>query len=304
MILNCERCGQQHEIDIDQSTLTPRQRQGIDPVIESFICPDVACMHRVTSYALDTRSTILNQPGIEQQRDQLIQSLISKWGEQNFNQKLARFKDINISLLGLPDEYYELLVPIIDAYSCGYYYPSMTAAGSLGERILNRLIIKTRKHYRSSKHYKKIYGKHSFDDWVKVTNILKEWGVISEEVSDLFLRLKQFRNDSIHYNQDYDFVENSREAILTLLEIIDLQFNYVKRKDLFWVFDVPGEIWVKSEVVDDPFVIEFVLPHCLQLSPLDEPMASPPFKEKGARTKPLSDEEFIEIRRSRKHGKD
>ena len=96
------------------------------------------------------------------------------------------------------------------------------------------------------------------------------------------------------------FLKNSHDAIIALLKIIDLQFNYTKRTDIFWVFDVPGEIWVKSEMANDPFVKEFVIPHCFALAPLDEPMVKPPFKEKGARLKPLSDEEFIEIRNSKK----
>lgn len=300
LFINCSRCGQRHEVRIDESNLTARQRSGHAPVIDGFMCPDIATMHRVIGYALDTRSTVFKTPQLKSQQEQISESFKWKWGQENFDDKIEIFKSLDVYLIGTPEEYYELLIQVIDSYCCGKFYPAMTAAGSLGERILNRLILKTRKYFKASEHYKKIRDKNSIDDWQKATNILSNWKIISNEVSDLFKQLAKYRNDSIHYNENYDFSTNSKNSVYILLKIIDLQFNYTRRKDILWVFDVPGEIWVKSEKLSDPFVKEFILPHCIELAPLDEPTAKPPFKEKGARLKPLSDEEFIEIRRSKK----
>lgn len=92
--------------------------------------------------------------------------------------------------------------------------------------------------------------------------VLIDWEVISGSVGDLFLKLKKYRNDSIHYTEDYDFEQNSYQAIYILIQIINKQFNYIERKDLFWVFNCPGEIFLRSSMESSPFVIEFILPHC------------------------------------------
>ena len=297
--LDCDRCGQQHKIEIDYSKLSKAQVEGREPVLTNFICPNIALMYRVVSFVLDTRVSILKQSMLSGQHQMIADSLKEEWGGSDFDLKLKRFIDLDLAFIGIPEEYYKHLWPVVSAYCCGYFYPAMTSAGALGERILNRLIIKTRLYYKSSAHYKKIYNKESFDQWDLPIQILTEWRVISDKVADKFNILKKHRNDSTHYNDGYDFELNSHEAVKALAAIINLQFNYIQRKDLFWVFDVPGEIWLRSSKTNDPFVIEFILPNCIQLTPYCEPMATPPIKGVNTPLKPLSDEQFIESRNSR-----
>jgi hypothetical protein len=298
--LNCNRCGNQHEVEIDFAKLTKGQKTGAEPVLNNFRCPDIAEMYRVLSFSLDTRVTIFNHKALDKQQADLISSFKKEWGELNFDAKLERYKKLNLSLIGIPGEYYDLLWGVISSYCCGLFYPAMTSCGALGERILNQLILKTRGYYKSSEHYKKIYRKQSFDQWDKVIVILKDWKVISNDIAELFTKLKVYRNDSIHYNDGYDFEKNSHDALMYLAQIIDKLFNYTSRKDLFWVFDISGEIWVRNNVVNDPFVKEFVLPHCLHLTPFCEPTSTPPIKGMNAPTKPLSDKEFIRIRKEKR----
>jgi hypothetical protein len=108
-------------------------------------------------------------------------------------------------LLGVPDEYFGLLRQITATYACGHFFPAQTAAGALGERVLNRLIIRVRRHFESTPEYKKIYQKASFDNWDQPVEILQRWGVIPDAVADAFRRLKPLRNDAIHYRDGYDF---------------------------------------------------------------------------------------------------
>jgi hypothetical protein len=75
----------------------------------------------------------------------------------------------------------------------------------------------------------------------------------------------------------------------------------MNRKDLFWVFDVPGEILLRTEVINNPFVIEFVIPHCILIGPYCEPLADPPIKTQAFPLKPLTDEKFIELRKNKKN---
>lgn len=291
--LNCEKCGQEHKIKIDVSKLTNGQKAGLEPVLNNFVCPNLAVMYRVRSFAIDTRVSIFKEKALINEHKNLETSLKLDWGENNFNDKVARFKKLDLAILGVPDEYYDLMKPIISSYCCGYYYPAMTSAGALGERILNRLLINTRDYFKSSKHYKKIWKKQSFEQWEIPIKILLEWKIITSEVADLFSKLKKYRNDATHYNDNYNFETNSHEAIKILASVIDLQFNYMNRKDLLWVFNVPGEILVRSEFTEDPFVKEFILPHCnLEV----------PTEHEKVLLKPFTDEEFIEIRNSKKSG--
>lgn len=296
--MNCDRCGRQHQIKIDFSKLSKNQIEGREPLL-NFICPDMALMYRVMAFALDTTVNIFKQEGLIAQKSEIEKSLRAEWGELDFASKLKRFVQLDLSFLGIPEEYYNLLRPVVASYCCGYFYPAITSAGALGERILNRLIIKLRGHFKSSKHYKKIWNKDSFDQWDLPISILNDWGIISAAVKSAFQRLQKYRNESIHYNEGYDFESNSHDAVKALADIINGQFNYMNRKDLFWIFDMPGEIWVRSTVVNDPFIKEFVLPHCLQLTPFDEPTANPPIRGTNVPLKPLSDEDFIKARNSR-----
>ncbi|MDD2594108.1 MAG: hypothetical protein PHT45_07195 [Bacteroidales bacterium] len=297
--LNCDKCGNIHEIELDFDLLTENQKKGIEPILNNFICPDIYLMYKVLGFAFDTRVNSLKPDIPKKQQEHVLATFKHQWGESDFDKKIERYIKLDLVYIGITEEYYELLQPIISSYCCGYFYPAMTSAGALGERILNRLVIKLRDYFKSSKHYKKIYRKDSFDQWELPTNILKDWGVISNEVANLFLKLKQYRNDSIHYNEGYDFEHNSHDAIKTLAKVIDLQFNYISRTDLFWVFDAPGEILLRTDKVDIPFVKEFVLPHCALIGPYCEPMATPPVKTKEYPLKPFTDEKFIELRKNK-----
>lgn len=298
--LKCEQCGHEHSVQIDFNKLTNQQLEGREPFLGNFICPDAASMYRIMSFVLDTRVNVLKDCNAGY-KTSIENRLKFQWGESDFNLKLERFIKLDLAFIGIPDEYYKLLWSVVSSYCCGYFYPAMTSAGALGERILNRLIIKTRDHFKSSPHYKKIYNKMSFDHWDQPLGILKEWGVINNEVENYFLTLKKYRNDSIHYNDGYNFELNSHDAIGALAAIINAQFSYIKRVDLFWVFDIPGEIWLRSEKIDDPFVKEFVLGGCLKLTPFCEPMDVPPYNGRNVPMKPISDEEFIAIRNSKKN---
>ena len=298
--LRCDRCMQVHQVEVELDALTPEQRRGEVPVLDNYVCPRMALMYRVVSFALDTRSQALKGHPGSPWALQMKESLIEDWGARDSEEKIARFIDLGISLLGLPEEYYYLLNQIISAHCCGHFYPAMTAAGSLGERILNRLILRTRGHFKGHRTYKRVWNKDSFDNWDVPIDALREWGVITDEVAGHFGALKEYRNDSIHYNEGYDFAGNSQKAVSLLGDIVCAVFGYTHRKDLFWIFDVPGEIWLRTSVEDDPFVKEFILDHCVQATAYCEPLAAPPVKGTNVPLKPISDEEFLRKRRRHK----
>lgn len=250
-------------------------------------------------FVLDTRVNIFKLPTPKSLQLQFKNQLKSELGAHDIYVKIERLIKLDLSFIGIPEEYYNLLWTVTSIYCNGYFYLAMSSAGSLVERILNRLILKTRGYFTTTEHFKRIGRKKSFDQWDKVIEILEDWQIITKEVSELFTKLKKYRNDSIHYNGDYDFELYSHEALKTLSEIINKQFNYHNRTDLFLVYNSPGEIWVRSEKIIDPFVREFVLPYCLQLTPFCEPFANPPIQGRNTPLKPITDEEFISIRISK-----
>ena len=52
--------------------------------------------------------------------------------------------------------------------------------------------------------------------------------------------------------------------ITALIAVIAEIFGVINRRDIFLVFDVPGEVWMRSSAEATPFVKEFVLQHCYQ----------------------------------------
>ena len=141
-ILTCTVCGLRHSIEVDVNSLSHAQKSGIAPVLDNFVCPSAARMYRVTSYAFDLRVNSLNLPATDSLSIGIVAGLAKEWGENDIDQKVRRYKELGLAFLGIPEEYYKLQWEVVSSYCCGQYFPSMTSAGSLAERILNRLILK------------------------------------------------------------------------------------------------------------------------------------------------------------------
>ncbi len=75
------------------------------------------------------------------------------------------------------------------SFIIGSYYPALTGACSLGERILNHLILTFKEDYKWSLEYKKVYDKKSFDDWSLPIGILSKWGILLPAVVKKFKTL-------------------------------------------------------------------------------------------------------------------
>lgn len=147
----------------------------------------------------------------------------------------------------------------------GSYYPALTAACSLGERILNHLILLLRDDYKNTTHYKDVYSKKSFDNWDKMITPLSDWNVLLPEVVDKFNELKYLRNYSIHFNPDTDIQdkEYAQSAIEVLRRIIEIQFGVGGQPLRPWFINfIPGAFYISKETEDWPFVKRVILPNC------------------------------------------
>lgn len=240
-----------------------------------------------------------------QNRKQTEEGLIIQYGASNAHIKKQNFIDLGpkpISILAFHNKFFE---QIRSSFVVGAYYPALTGACALGERILNHLIIKLRDDYKSTPEYKKVYRKDSFDNWTLAIETLEKWNVLLPEVVKKFKELEEMRHESIHFRPDVD--QNDRELALNVIhclqEIIKSQFSGFGPQPWF-ITSILGEIYIKKEWEDHPFIRNIYLPNCLlvgskhivkQLIPKVEVKDNFDYQDKE-----ISDEEFSKLREDNK----
>lgn len=116
-------------------------------------------------------------------------------------------------------------------------------------------------------------------------------------------QLRTLRNDSVHYVPGYDFEAGSTEAVTLLMALLDSLFSALNRTDVFRVFEIPGEIWVRADRENDPFVKEFVLPCCTRMAAVSR-LDDTGYSEDGARVGAMTETDFIHLRKEYQRAQD
>ncbi|NEJ98635.1 hypothetical protein [Rhizobium ruizarguesonis] len=155
------------------------------------------------------------------------------------------------------------------SFVTGAYYPVLVATCSLGERILNHLVLDLRDSFKASPHYKKVYRKDSFDYWPFAVTVLMDWKVLVNGVEAGFLALSDLRNRSIHFNPDTyrSLRDDALTALHRLDKIIAKQFGYFGRQPWF-IENTPGAQFIKRNYETDPFVRTYIIPRSGFVGPL------------------------------------
>lgn len=197
------------------------------------------------------------------------ESLIFEYGPYNYETKIKNFTDLGdkpFSVLAFHNRFFE---EARTAFVTGAYYPCLTAVCALGERILNHLILLLRNDFAYTKEYKKVYRKESFDDWTLAINTLVAWEVLLPEVEKNYRELMGMRHEAIHFRPEAD--DNARELALEafhcLKKIIAGQFSITTQP---WILITRGEIYIKKDWEERPFVKRVYLPNCLYVGPLNK----------------------------------
>ncbi len=228
-------------------------------------------------------------------RNQVFDGLAQQYGILNFYMKLANFIELGRNPFSVVSFHNIFLGQCRDSFVAGNYYPALTGACALGERILNHLVLKFRDYRKCTDSYKKVYGKESFDNWNTAIDVLEEWQVFIDEgvfrawqafvinrtrlskeetdlhtssgVADLFRRLHNLRNDSLHFRIDLEAETRkpALRAIQLLQDIVAAQFGV--ERPLPWFIKGPGEIFIKKEFEGSPLIREFYLPACELVGP-------------------------------------
>lgn len=235
-------------------------------------------------------------------KKEIEKGLIQQYGVLSKNKKKQNFIDLEskpMSVLAFHNKFFE---QIRTSFIMGAYYPALTGACALGERILNHLIIKLRDYFKGEPEYKHVYNKKSFDNWSLVIKILKKWKILLPKVAKKFKELEKIRHKAIHFRPEVD--QNDRElalnAIHCLQEIIKNQFSGWGSQPWF-ITSIPGEIYIKKEWENNPFIKKIYLPNCLLVGPKHiVQKVIPKIKVKDSfsySNKKVSDEEFSNLRK-------
>ncbi|MEI7833096.1 MAG: hypothetical protein WCJ56_07870 [bacterium] len=240
-----------------------------------------------------------------QRQEATIKAYSREYGENAFEAKLQNIKELGnkpVSIIAFHNRFHE---QARRAFIIGAYYPALTGACALGERILNHLILLLRDDYRSTHEYKRIYKKDSFDDWKESINILESWRVLLPEVASLYREFARLRHHSIHFKAEIDFNDRqlAKDALSKLSAIINGQFSGFGLQPWF-ISDIPGEIYIKKIAESWPFVKKVYLPNCHLVGPnhtihfeqTQTGMHWTPVDENTYDDTEITDEEFIRLR--------
>jgi hypothetical protein len=234
--------------------------------------------YRVLSYDFDTRAVLLQQEiGVDWEEPvknlwkanqaRIKESVLAQYGIIDGVRKLKDFTEFGglpISIIGYHNRF---LRQIRDSYVQGAYYPALTAACTLGERILNHLVLGLRDDYIHTPEFARVGTKSSFDNWEIAIRALERWEVLVPNAASSFRKLKVLRNRVIHFSPEADSNDKALalEACQTLIAIVQAQFSGFERAP--WYINAPGATYVKKASESLPFVKRIVLRSCALVGP-------------------------------------
>lgn len=236
--------------------------------------------YRVLGYDIDSRASLLSieiketwTPDVKEMhrrnQEAIRQELRREFGEENALTKLDNFMALGNAPFSVVSFHNKFLRQVRTAFVMGAYYPALTGACALGERVLNHLLLGLRESYKHTPQYKRVFRKESFDDWPLMIETLETWGILIPEASNAYRKLAKLRNQSIHFKPDLDHNDRdlALEAIQTLSRVIDAQFTAFGVRSWF-IPGIPGASFIKNEAENDPFVKLVYVPNSARVGPL------------------------------------
>jgi len=234
-------------------------------------------------------------------RESITLGLVGEFGAQNSDAKIKNYLDLGakpVSVLAFHNDFFS---QVRTAFVMGAYYPALTGACALGERILNHLILALREDYRSTPEYKTVYRKESFDDWALAIDTLVAWDILLPNAAEDYRLLIEQRHRAIHFRPetDHNARELALEAVTRLQKIIGEQFSGFGSQPWF-LTAIPGEIYIKKEWEIRPFIRKVYLPNAALVGPKHRIESIRPIQivdpDRDNELAEVSDEEFAKLR--------
>lgn len=205
----------------------------------------------------------------EQNKVDARASMAREFGEHVLDAKIANFLAIDTKPFSILAHHNRLFHQIRQSFVMGAFYPALVGACTLGERILNHLVIDLRAFYRATPEYRRVYRQNSFDDWRVPIDVLEAWEVLLPAAAAEFRALMPLRNRSIHFNLGTyaTLREDALAAILHMRTIIDQQFGTFALRPWF-IEGTLGHVFIRKAYETHPFIRTYFLPHCPLVGPL------------------------------------
>jgi len=267
--------------------------------------------YRIFSFDFDSRVHNLEpvqehwEEKIKAQHDEnqkkTIYGLAQQYGERNLDFKINNFYNLSYKPLSVAAFHNKFLEQIRNSYVIGSYYPALTGACALGERILNHMFLLFRDYHKDAPEYKKLYRKDSIDYWPTAIDALESWGELLPEAARKFRELNEKRNRAIHFNPEIDHndKELALEAIHLIQDIVSIQFSAFGTQP--WYFCIPGEMYIKKEWEDKPLIKYIFIPNALLVGPkhrVEKVFPTIVNDQFDYEEREITDEEFIQLRKA------
>jgi len=96
-------------------------------------------------------------------QERITKQLKSSFGAAGFEEKKRRFIQLGLMPFSVVSFHNKFLREARNSYVSGYNYAALTAICSLGERVLNHLVLGLRDDFKNTPSYRLVYRKNSFD---------------------------------------------------------------------------------------------------------------------------------------------
>lgn len=230
--------------------------------------------YRVIYMSFDTRARLLDLPirdewaehvkeSHRKSKRQLAEQFAIEFGEVGKEQKIQNILDLGPSEMSVLAYHNAFQDEIRRAFIVSSYYPALTGACSLGERILNHLVLGIRDYYKDTPEYRRVRDKESFANWHISINALSAWGVLLPNVAGDFRKLEEMRQGAVHFRREVNQQARQRalDAIKCLARITEVQFGAFGTQP--WFIPIGwGEVFIRKAWESNPFIKEVYLPCC------------------------------------------
>jgi hypothetical protein len=267
--------------------------------------------YRVLSFDFDSRAAMLAmeigddwdenvKDGHLQSKEAIRAGLVHEFGEFAAADKLKNFVELGPKPWSVIAFHNAFAHQARAAFVVGAYYPAVTAACALGERILNHLVLLLREDFRSTREYKLVYRKDSFDNWFLPIRTLEKWEVLLPDAAEAFRALAVLRNRVLHFDPatDHNDRELALDAIRLLDRVVDTQFGFFGTQPWF-IPGIGGASYIRKAAEGQPFVSRIYLPNshlvgpCHTIEFVDSRVLVHDLEEYPVRE--ISDEEFKDL---------
>jgi hypothetical protein len=236
--------------------------------------------YRPIELTFDSRSVVLDQevgedwtPDIQAQwrsnQSKVRMELLAEYGTAEGEAKIENYRAMGPAPWSIVAEHNALLAQTRSAFAHDDFYPALVSACALGERIFNQLILTLRDDYVNHKAaIRRVRRDDTFTDWGSSIEVLRGWGVLTDDLTHRYLDLERQRHAAVHFDPAVSAGtrEPALQALRLIQEIIEGVFAPHGGPPRF-IANIPGASFFSLASEELPIVKRIFLPRSALLSP-------------------------------------